>query len=121
MTTNNINKDMELNNILAEVEAKDFFGSEAPVAIRTKKNSVKIDKNSNIKKKPVEKVFTNNSMDKKTVLEIAKTVALMGATGICAYLKLVNPIVWIPIEIISLCAVSYKFGEHKGKNSGRTE
>lgn len=111
----NINiEDAELNNILAEVEANDFCSCN--VSVKEKRNSVKIDNNSNIKKQPVEKTFTkNNGMDKKTAIEIAKCVALMVATGLCGYLELMSPILYIPIEIVSLCTVCFKLGEFKGK------
>ena len=46
-----------------------------------------------------------------------KSLALMVATAGCAYFKLMHPVLYIPITIGCLMAMSFKFGEYRGRNN----
>lgn len=95
--------EMNLNEIMAEVKADEFC------ECATKENKVvKMNMAKNPKK-------NKNVIDKNTAVSLAKIIALMGATGICGYLKLMSPILYIPIELVSLCVGCFKVGEYKGK------
>lgn len=97
------NTNMELDNIIAETNAEEFI------------KQVEIKKPVKAVEKPVKLGQKCNAMDNKIKMSIAKNVGLMIATGVCGYFKLMSPILYIPIELVCLCAVSFKFGEYKGK------
>lgn len=111
MKTNNIMETEEVNDILAEVNADNFIGQVeekkiAKVANKSIKESTE---------KPVKLGQKCKVVDNKIKMSIAKNVGLMIATGVCGYFKLMSPILYIPIELVCLCAVSFKCGEAKGR------
>lgn len=112
----NTMENMELNNIMAEVNADDFCkevtNKDGKTAKAIQKNYVKNQKNQ---KK------NNMSIDKATAMKFAKIIAFMGVIGICGYLKLMSPVLYCPIELVSLCTLFFKLGEYKGRNYGRAE
>lgn len=112
-TTMNINEmnvndiEMNVNDIMAEVNAKGFI-AEATTAKENK--VVKMSRTETVQKKK-----TAKGIEKNTAMKFVKIVAFMGAIGICGYLKLMSPVLYIPIELVSLCVGCFKAGEYKGK------
>lgn len=105
-------EDMELDNIMAEVNAEGFIE-----ATNKDNKAVKtIQKNYAQKQNQKKNV---NGIDKATAMNLAKIAAFMGVIGICGYLKLMSPILYIPIELVSLCTGCFKLGEYKGKQEAK--
>ena len=100
---------MGIDNIIAEVENNEFYGTE------TAEKNVNVEKKVN--KKSMEK---GRKIDKKKMVSkefrkcFLKNFVIMAVTAVCAYFKLMHPIVYIPIEIVCLCIVCVKFGEWNG-------
>ena len=46
-----------------------------------------------------------------------KSLALMAITAGCAYFKLMHPVLYIPITIGCMMAMSFRFGEYRGRNN----
>lgn len=95
----------ELNNIMAEIKADEFI---AQAEIKKPVEAIK---------KPVKLGQKCKVVNNEIKMNIAKNVGLMIATGVCGYFKLMSPILYIPIELVCLCAVSFKLGEYKGKTN----
>ena len=47
--------------------------------------------------------------------DIIKGVALLGATGICAYFSLMAAALYIPVGIGCMCYTAYKIGVYRGR------
>lgn len=96
----------ELDNVLAEIKAENFIEQ--------------VEANSRVEEaeeleEPVKLGQKCKVVDNEIKMSIAKNIGLMIATGVCGYFKLMSPILYIPIELVCLCAVSFKCGEYKGK------
>lgn len=96
--------EMNVNDIVAEVNAESFCE-----CTNKEEKVVKMSRANIVQKK------ASKGIDKKTVIKFAKIIAFMGAVGICGYLKLMSPVLYIPIELVSLCIGCFKAGECKGK------
>ena len=111
-------EEMKVDSILEEIKEESFI--ESAKEKKVEKKAKKVENNKNMVKAS-DKQKKHNKVDKKTRNYFAKNIALMIATAICGYFKLMSPVLYIPIEIIGLCAISYKCGEVKGRmmNDGK--
>lgn len=101
----------EVDDIVAEFTADNFIGqAEEKKIAKVVNKSIKEPTEKPVKLGQKCKVVNN-----EIKMSIAKNAGLMIATGVCAYFKLMSPILYIPIELVCLCAVSFKCGEYKGK------
>lgn len=46
---------------------------------------------------------------------LLKCLAVIGLAGLSAWWKLASPVLYVPAIVLTLCGMSYKFGEWKGK------
>lgn len=107
MKKNEMNKnEKEVDNVLAEIKAEEFI--EQAEANKSMEELEEFDE-------PVKMGNRCKVADNEIKMSIAKNIGLMIATGVCGYFKLMSPILYIPIELVCLCAVSFKLGEYNGK------
>ena len=105
----------EVDNIVAEVNAENFIGQvEEKKIAKVINKPIKESTEKSVKLGSRCKVVNN-----KIMMSIAKNAGLMLATGVCGYLELMSPILYIPIELVCLCAVSFKCGEYKGMTKAK--
>ena len=100
--------DMNVNNIIAEVNAEGFYET-----TKEKKNIVKTNNINKVNKVKEEK--KQCKMDKETKISIAKNAGLVIASGVCEYFKLASPVLYVSVGLVSLCVLCFKLGEYKGK------
>lgn len=46
---------------------------------------------------------------------LLKCLAVIGLAGLSAWWKLASPVLYVPAIVLTLCGMSYKFGEWKGQ------
>lgn len=95
---------MELNRVIDEVNVNDIYDGKKFIEERRMKDFKRVEE-------------TNNVLREFKILFV-KNLAVMIGTAACAYFKLLHPILYVPIEILCLCAICFKYGEWKGRIDG---
>lgn len=111
MEKNKVNE-AELDSIMAEVKTNNFIE-------QTEEKVINHNRETNNFEETNEEYKEHIKIDKKIRNSLVKNVALMVATGVCGYFKLISPILYIPIELVCLCTVCFKCGEYKGKTEAK--
>lgn len=69
-----------------------------------------------IKKDNAIKVIRTTGGEIQLRNNLLKGTAVIGLLGLSAWLNLMSPVLYVPAIVITLCGMSYKYGEWKGEN-----